>query len=157
MADPLKLRAEDAEDLSVLSAILQDALVAVGEMTWLPEEKRFVLVANRFLGEHAPLDKPSSFRRRVGRRRRVNFARRMAGLRIDGVKTVQRRGFDPRDGERLLVLLAMRSEPGAIYFDFAGGSSVRLEVERILCHLDELGEPWPTRFRPRHPVEDEAG
>jgi hypothetical protein len=81
----------------------------------------------------------------------------MAGLRIDGVKTVQRRGFDPRDGERLLVLLAMRSEPGTIYFDFAGGSSVRLEVERILCHLDDLGEPWPTRFRPHHPVEDEVG
>ena len=157
MAAPLKLRAEDAEDLSVISAILQDALVAVGEMTWLPEEKRFVLVANRFLGEHAPLDKAPSLGRRVGRGRRGSFARRMAGLRIDGVKAVQRRGFDPRDAERLLVLLAMRSEPGVIYFDFAGGSSIRLEVERILCHLDDLGEPWPTRFRPRHPVEDEAG
>ena len=39
MADPLKLRAEDEEDLAVVSAILQDALVAVGEMAWLPEEK----------------------------------------------------------------------------------------------------------------------
>ena len=42
---------------------------------------------------------------------------------------------------------------GQIYFDFAGGSSIRLSVERILCHLDDLGEPWPTRWRPRHPVE----
>jgi Protein of unknown function (DUF2948) len=67
---------------------------------------------------------------------------------------VQRRGFSPRDGERLLVLLAIRSGPRALYLDFAGGSSIRLEVERILCHLDDLGEPWPTRWQPRHPVED---
>jgi len=144
MADPLKLRAEDAEDLAVISAILQDALVAVGEMVFLPEEQRFVLVANRFRWEP-----PASGVRQ-------DFERRMSGLRIDGVKAVQRRGFHPRDSERLLLLLAMRSEPGVIYFDFAGGSSIRLEVERILCHLDDLGEPWPTQWRPRHPVEDEA-
>jgi len=144
MADPLKLRAEDAEDLAVISAILQDALVAIGEMAYLPDEQRFVLVANRFRWEPSESGV------------RQDFERRMSGLRIDGVKAVQRRGFHPRDGDRLLLLLAMRSEPGVIYFDFAGGSSIRLEVERILCHLDDLGEPWPTRWRPRHPVEDEA-
>src|SRR5207244_12488326 len=48
MAGPLKLRAEDEEDLAVVSAILQDALVPIGEMAYLPEEQRFVLVANRF-------------------------------------------------------------------------------------------------------------
>jgi predicted TIM-barrel fold metal-dependent hydrolase len=142
MADPLKLRAEDEEDLSVISAILQDALVAVGEMAWLPEERRFVLVANRLRREAA----------RAGARRELE--RRMAGLRFDGVKSVQRRGFTPRDGERLLVLLAIQAGPGALYLEFAGGSSIRLEVERILCHLDDLGEPWPTRWQPRHPVED---
>ncbi|MGO8919717.1 MAG: DUF2948 family protein [Stellaceae bacterium] len=145
MPDPLKLRVEDEEDLAVVSAILQDALVAVGEMAWLPEEKRFVLVANRFRWE-PPAAGP-----------RQDNERRMCGLRIDGVKTVQRRGFTPRDSERLLELLAIQAEPGALYLYFAGGSSIRLEVERILCHLDDLGEPWPTRWRPRHPVEDDAG
>jgi len=143
MADPLKLRAEDEEDLAVVSAILQDALVAVGEMAWLPEEKRFVLVANRFRREASAAGGP-----------RRDWERRMSGLRIDGVKSVQRRGFSPRDAERLLVLLAIRSGEGSLYLDFAGGSSIRVEVERILCHLDDLGEPWPTRFQPRHPVED---
>jgi Protein of unknown function (DUF2948) len=145
MTDPLKLRAEDEEDLAVVSAILQDALVAVGEMAWLPEEKRFVLVANRFRWE-PPTVGPSQ-----------DNERRMSGLRVDGVISVQRRGFAPRDSERLLVLLAIRPEAGALFLDFAGGSSIRLEVERILCHLDDLGEPWPTRWRPRHPVEDDAG
>ena len=145
MADALKLRGEDEEDIAVISAILQDALVAVGEMAWLPEEQRFVLVANRFLWEPPATGA------------RENFARRMTGLRFDGVKAVQRRGFHPRDADRLLALLAIRAEPGVVHLDFAGGSSIRLEVERILCHLDDLGEPWPTRWRPRHPVEDESG
>jgi hypothetical protein len=142
--DQLKLRAEDAEDLAVISAILQDALVAVSEMAWLPEERRFVLVANRFRREPeagAPRRKPE---------------RRMCGLRIDEVKTVQRRGFSPRQGDRLLVLLAIRAAEGALFLEFAGGSSIRIEVERILCHLDDMGESWPARWRPRHPV-GEAG
>ena len=145
MADPLKLRGEDEEDVAVISAILQDALVAIGEMAWLPEERRFVLVANRFRWE-PPESGP-----------RKDFERRMSGLRFDEVRAVRRRGFNPRDADRLLVLLAIRAEPGAVHLDFAGGSSIRLEVERILCHLDDLGEPWPTRWRPRHPIEDDAG
>ncbi len=142
MAAPLKLRAEDAEDVGILSAILQDALVAVSEIAWLAEEKRFVLVANRFRWE-PPAEGP-----------RRNFERHLCGLRIDEVRSVQRRGFHPREGDRLLVLLALRAEPGLLYLDFAGGSSIRLEVGRILCHLEDFGEPWPTKWRPRHPVED---
>ena len=140
--DQLKLRAEDTEDLAVISAILQDALVAVSEMAWLPDEQRFVLVANRFRWEPT-----------AGETRR-NSERRMCGLRIDGVKSVQRRGFSPRQGDRLLVLLAIRAAEEGLFLDFAGGSSIRLEVERILCHLDDMGESWPTRWRPRHPVGD---
>ena len=33
---------------------------------------------------------------------------------------------------------------------------IRLDVERILCHLDDLGDPWPTRWKPKHPVEDDV-
>jgi len=142
VATGLKLRAEDAEDVAVLSAILQDALVAVGEMTYLPEERRFVLVANRFRWEPE-----------AGKPRR-DFERTMAGLRIDGVTAVRRRGFNPRDSERFLALLAIRAAEHSLYLDFAGGSGIRLDVERILCHLDDLGEPWPTRWRPRHPVDE---
>lgn len=142
MADALKLKAEDEEDLAVLSAILQDALVAVGDMIWLADQGRFVLAANRFRWE------PST----DGARR--NFERILTGLRIDDVKAVQRRGFRPSDTDRLLELLAIHARNGRLYLDFAGGSSIRLEVGRILCHLDDLGEPWPTQWRPSHPVDD---
>jgi hypothetical protein len=141
MATALKLRAEDAEDLAVLSTVLQDALIAVGEMIFEAEEKRFVLVANRFRWEPE-----------AGTQDR--FERIFSGLRIAGVTRVQRRGFSPGDKDRILVLLALRAEESAIFLDFAGGGSIRLEVEKILCHLDDLGEPWPTRWRPRHPVDD---
>jgi hypothetical protein len=142
MASPLKLRAEDDEDIAVISTVLQDAYVAVGEMVYQPEEQRFVLVANRFRWE------PESASPRP------QFERTLSGLRIDTVKSVQRRGFSPRETERLLVLLALRADGNAIYLDFAGGSSIRLEIDRVLCHLDDLGEPWPTSWRPRHPVAE---
>ena len=44
----LKLRAHDADDLQVMAALLQDAIVPVSEMLFLPNAKRFILVANRF-------------------------------------------------------------------------------------------------------------
>jgi Protein of unknown function (DUF2948) len=144
----LKLRAGDAEDLAVISAILQDSLVSVSEMAYLPEESRFVLVANRFRWEPE-----------LGERRK-NFERVLSGLCFDEVKRVQRRGFNPNDANRILSLLAIRREQGheagegeaALILDFAGGGSVRVEVGRITCRLDDLGEPWPTRWRPKHAV-----
>src|SRR3546814_16126856 len=45
---PLKLRAHDPADMDVVAALLQDALVPLGDMTYLAKEKRFVMVANRF-------------------------------------------------------------------------------------------------------------
>jgi hypothetical protein len=71
---------------------------------------------------------------------------------------VSRRGFSPRDNDRILSLLALHAEDegeaASLILNFAGGSSVRLEVQQIMCHLDDLGEPWPTRWRPKHPVAD---
>jgi len=67
------------------------------------------------------------------------------------VLNVQRRGFSPAEGDRILALLALGVEGSALTLHFAGGSAIRIEVEEISCRLDDLGEPWPTRWRPRHP------
>jgi len=139
-ADALRLLARDEEDLEVISAILQDALIPVSEMAYLPEERRFALVANRFRWE-APHERP-----------RDNFERRFTGLSIGGVSAVRRRGFSPGDPNRILALLALRRVAGALQLDFAGGTSIQLETAEILCHLDDLSEPWPTRWQPRHPL-----
>jgi len=138
----LKLRAEDDEDLAVISTVLQDALVPVGEMAFLPEERRFVMVANRFVWERPPID--------GGKR----YERTLAGIAFEDVAAVKIRGFDRADPDRILQILAVRAVPGAVVFDFSGSDSMRLEVGRILCHLEDLGEPWPTPWRPRHPLDE---
>ena len=139
--DTLKLMAVDEDDLAVVSMVLQDALIPISEMAYLPEERRFALVANRFRWE-AP---PGS--------RRGNAERRLAGVSFAEVTAVKRRGFSLAEPDRILLLLAIRRVPGGYQLDFAGGASIRLESSRILCHLDDLSEPWPTRWRPRHPLE----
>jgi hypothetical protein len=139
-SDALKLLARDVEDLAVISAILQDALIPVSEMAYVPEERRFALVANRFRWEHTPTA-PTHKRER-----------RLVGVSVGGGTAVRRRGFGLSERDRILVLLAIRSVPGALQLDFAGGASIRLEAEDIQCHLDDLSEPWPTRWQPRHPL-----
>ncbi|MGH7091725.1 MAG: DUF2948 family protein [Stellaceae bacterium] len=139
MPQALKLRARDAEDLAVLSTVLQDALVPVEDMAFLPDERRFVLVANRFRWE--PGETPPK-----------RFERTLSGLCFEDVQRAERRGFSPQRGERILALLALRADGPALRLDFAQGCSIRLEVERIDCRLEDLGEPWPTRWRPCHPA-----
>jgi hypothetical protein len=140
MADRLKLRAVDEEDLAIISAILQDALVAVGDMDFLAEESRFVLVANRFCWEAKPIDN-------------AHYERTLAGLAFSEVSAVSLRGFDRRDPDRLLQILALHRDGEAIILDFSSGASLRLEAAQILCHMEDLGEAWPTPWRPRHPLD----
>jgi hypothetical protein len=140
----LKLRAEDESDLAVISACLQDALVLVADLAFVPEEQSFVLVANRFRWEEAAPGADA-------------HERTMCGVAFRDVSRVSYRGFRRRDSRTILSLLAIRSEAGdtgsVIYLDFAGGASIRLEAGRILCHVRDLGEPWPTPWRPGHDLD----
>ncbi len=149
----LKLRAEDGEDLQVMSSSLQDALVAVGDMTLLTDQRRFALVANRFRWEQAPQADGS-------------YLRSHCILAFDGVSSVAMQGIDRVRGERVLSLMAIETQPkpisgGAagshggdyILLVFADDAAIRLEVDRVLCHLEDVGEPWPTRWKPAHSLE----
>jgi hypothetical protein len=140
----LKLRATDADDLAVISAVLQDAVIPGDEMTYLPSEHRFVLVANRFRWEE------SDGQQVPGR----IYERVHAGLVIDTVRAVKSRGFNPADKERLLSLLAIEPHDDTIDLVFSGGAAIRIEVDRILCHLEDVAEPYPTRLRPIHAIDE---
>jgi hypothetical protein len=142
MAEKLKLRGEDAADLAVISAVLQDALLPIVDMTFLAEEQRFVLVANRFCWECASHGETGG------------FERTLTGVTFDAVSGVRVKGFSPSDRDRILEILAIVAEPGSIIIDFSGKDCVRLEVDRIVCHLEDLGESWPTPWRPKHPVAE---
>lgn len=164
----LKLRAKDEADLGVLSALLQDALVPREQMTYLPDERRFVLLANRFRWEARPEAPPppveegadASFEQDAARLAgelpgaedagRV-YSRVIAGLCFDRVKAVRTRGLDEAAADgRLLSLLTVRRGLVAWQLSFAGGAEIRLEGSAIVAHLEDLGEAWPTRWRPAH-------
>jgi hypothetical protein len=151
--------------LEVISALLQDALVPLVDVTYLPREKRFVLVANRFRwpeaeradGLPAPAPPPpghdASF---AEAEERPPFERVNCGVCFDRVVRVRSTGIDRRDREQILNLLAIEGEPGAVSLVFSGGGAIRLEVSGLLCHMEDLGEGWPTRWRPTHDDQSET-
>src|ERR1700675_4540063 len=87
---PLRLVAFDSEDLDVISANLQDSLVKVGEMAFLPQSKQFAFLAARFDWVGAA----------SGRLERCR-----TGLHFDRVLKVSCSGFAPRDHTVILNLL----------------------------------------------------
>jgi hypothetical protein len=145
-AEALRLRAEDQEDLAVISACLQDALVAVADLAYDPEARNFVLVANRFRWECRPTAEGDG----------VEFERILCGLSFEGVESVAYRGFRRTEQDRILALLAIApdSTRAAIDLAFAGGVTIRLTASEIRCRLRDFGEPWPTNWQPDHPLED---
>jgi len=167
----LKLRARDGADLAIIAACLQDALVRPRDMTYLAAEKRFAFVANRFRWEQAakqPEGGPSS---RAAERLRVPedadaefadgetqgplYQRVHCGVCFDRVRGVKLRGFTPDKGPEFLELLTVQAQGDEILLMFAGNAAVRLEIEAVRCHFEDLGEAWPTAWRPEH-LDDES-
>lgn len=141
----LKLIALDAEDLSVLAAHLQDAVLRMEDMAYLKSERRFVLVVNRFDWSHAAEQQGKDTR----------YVRRRTGVRIEHVTGAQVQGLDLARRDQVLSLLTLVYEPedapqGTITLTFAGGGAVRLAVECIEAALADLGAAWATAARPEH-------
>ena len=148
--DQLKLIAFDAEDLDVISAHLQDAVLKTGDMTFLPKEKRFAAVLNRFDWSLA-LDAGAE---------RTALRRRQTALRFERVLKAQYSGIDLARADATLSLLAIRFEPvgpddpaGAVILYFSGSAAIRLEVECIEAELRDLGPAWRAMRRPHHPED----
>ncbi len=145
MSKPLRLKAEDAEDVAILSACLQDALVMVEDMAFEPEDRRFLLVASRFQWEQTTrppgaTDPAANY----------PFSRIKAGLGIENVTRVTRRNLDLQQRETFLSLLAIEADGSNLSLIFANDVAIRLEVSQILCHLRDMGEAWPTPWCPVH-------
>ena len=137
----LKLSAGDAEDLAIVSAAIQDSLVAVRDCAWLREEGRFVLLLNRFRWEAAPLADGS-------------LTRTHSALVFYDVAGVRHLDIPTGDPDRMLELLAVALENDrSVVLRFAAGRAIRLEIGRLACHLGDVGEPWPTPWKPAHPVD----
>lgn len=146
-AKPLKLLALDAEDLTVLSALMQDAITRASEMRYLEKERAFVLVADRLAREAAEERSGLLGRRTSHQRRRTALdLRRVSGARF--------RGFDRNADDEPLVLLAVTHEGegtgGSLTLAFAGGATVRCDVETVEARLTDLGPAWKSEATPDH-------
>jgi hypothetical protein len=148
--DRLRLAAIDEEDLAVLSAYVQDAVLKVGDLVYLPKERRFAMGMNRFIWEKAE---------KGGDGKRQAYERRRAALTFDRVNAVRTTGFDRRKTDAVLELLTVVFEAtdnpaGRITLVFAGGGAVEIDVEVIEARLADLGSAWATRARPQHDVAE---
>jgi hypothetical protein len=140
-AKALRLRAADHDDLAIIAACLQDAIVMVGDMAYLPEDRRFVVVANRFIWE-AAVKSPE------------DLARRNVGIVIEGVTSVRRRRIDLAKPEALWSLLSLTWDEEGLHLWFSGDGEVLLETDAIELRMEDIGEAWPAAWRPDHPVEE---
>ena len=140
----LKLRARDEQDLAVLAACLQDALVPLADMLYEPSLGRFAMVVNRFMWEASA---------EPGTRGAPLHARVHGVLAVHEVSGVQLRDIDRSNPDVPLSLLTLRREEGCLLLEFAGGGTIRIAIGDIHLYLEDVGEPWPTAWRPEHPAD----
>lgn len=145
--DVLKLVALDEDDLSIISAHVQDAVMKTGELGFEKGQKRFVVPMKRFAWEK---EKKGFFRRMLPERR-------LSVLHFDRVQAVKSAGIDAKKPDEVLSLLTVRFFPGeapsgTVELIFSGEATIRLEVECIEARLSDLGAAWQASARPRHEV-----
>lgn len=136
-APPLRLLAQEPEDLEVISAAMQDAVAKVGDISFEPKARRLTIAFNRFRWE-------------TGENTRVRSA-----LQLGGVLTVQTRKIRRSPREAIIEVLAMTFEPGdppggVVTISCAGGGDLRAVVECVDAVLADVSEPWPTSHSPAH-------
>ncbi len=145
---PLRLKAEDAADVTVMAALVQDSVLPANEMRWDRGKRRFFCLLNRFRWE----DKPAAERR--GR----DFERVQALLVVEDVLKVTQQGLGTRTSDTVLSLLTIAFEPGEdgmgrLTLTFAGDGAVALEVEAVNIVLQDVTRPYRSNAgrSPEHP------
>ena len=133
----LKLLAEDAEDLEVVAAALQDAVLKIGDISWEPKARRLTLAVNRY---RWGAEEPERVR---------------AAVQVGSVLGVQARRLRRGASEAVVQLLTVTFEPGEapggrLVFRFAGDADLAAEVECLDLVLADVSEPWAARSEPRH-------
>ena len=147
----LKLIAFDEDDLAIVSAHLQDAVMRVADMAYMPSQKRFAAILNRFDWERVAKEAEDA-----------DFQRRRTALRFDRVLRAQIKNVKPSADTRVLSLLAIQFEAvdppgGLITLTFSGDAAIQLQVECIEAELRDLGLEWPTHSKPQHPGLEPGG
>ncbi len=154
MPETLKLIALDADDLGVVSAHMQDAILQVGDMAYVPGERRFVAIANRF-------DWSSAAKATSNNVEPSQYLRHRTALRFERVMSAKVTGINLKNKRQTINILALQFDEttapaGVVTLICAGGAAVRLEVECLEIELKDLGAVWAAKAMPQHPDNDAA-
>ncbi|MBO6920511.1 MAG: DUF2948 family protein [Rhizobiaceae bacterium] len=142
----LKLIALDDEDLTVISATMQDAIFKVEGLEFDHKSGQFLLAANRFVWEGKGDERSHDHERR-----RVNVAFK----RVRGVKT---RGINLKYNNIVLSLLAIQfrekdeGPEGEIELVMSAEAGILLDVECIEVQLTDTGAAWEAKSKPHHNI-----
>lgn len=146
---PLRLRALDADDLAVISSLVQDAVFPASEMLWTRKDRRFALLINRFRWEDVP----------AAQRRQRDFERVQSVLCIEDVMGVRTQGVSRADPDLVLSVLSVAFEPGEdgtgrVILTLAGDGAIAVDVEALEVVLRDVTRPYiaPSRKAPGHPT-----
>ena len=141
----LKLIARTDEDLRIISAHLQDSIASKENIANLKKNKIFLMQLNRFMWE----DVEKGVFRKNKRIRTI--------LKFDNVLKVSSKNISQNNKDKFLDFLAVESKqmPDDNYelkLTFSGDSIIKVLVEVIEATLDDQGEPWDTKNKPKHKV-----
>ena len=144
---PLNLVARDGDDLSVISALVQDAVLTGADLKWERSKRRFACLINRFRWED----------REAAEAAKRPYERVRALLVIEDAGAVRSEGIDRGDPETVLSILSLAWEPGedgtgAVTLVLAGDGAVRVAVEALEVTLHDVTKPYlaPSRKKPEH-------
>jgi len=154
--DALRLVAQDEADMDVVSALLQDAIIAGADLHFDQQNACFLMVVNRFCWERPAL---AGVKNSAGG---VVHERALCGVRISHVTQVQRHRWPADWRDAFFNILALKTVPvpqqssaeTAIEVSFSGGPSLRLLAKQIDIVLVDLDSGRPTNLQPRHDLED---
>jgi len=145
---PLALAAADTDDLTVISTLVQDAVLPITEISYDLGHRQLALLLNRFRWEDADRAKAED----------RPYERVRAVLLVSDVLAVQSDGIDRADQDLILELLALKWLPGAdgtgrLLLEFAGDGTVAVEAECLNVELHDVTRPYiaPSRRAPEHP------
>ena len=142
-AKNLKLIARTEEDLRVVSAYLQDSIASISDIANLKKNKIFLMQLNRFMWE----DVEKGVFRKNKRIRTI--------LKFENILEVHSKNIIQSKKDKFLDFLAIESSimPDNNYvmkIIFAGDSIIKLVSEVIEVTLDDQGEAWDTKNKPKH-------
>ena len=139
----LKLIAKTVEDLRVVSAHLQDAIVNINDIANLKKNKILLLQLNRFMWE----DVEKGVFRKNKRIRTI--------LKFENVIKVNSKNINQAGKNKFLDFLTIETNQMTdnnyeMKILFAGDSIVKVTSEVIEVTLDDQGEAWDTKNKPKH-------